>query len=141
MKTFPIPRRFSRPAIHHQIFRLLRHLGIEVIQQHPQRRLLLPPLARNLRPPRRPERSCRHSHFRRRSWYGHTHEISSPPPILAHASALCTCTHSSPTSQFPITQPTSLGCASCHSVPPRGKCSHHRYVTIAGTPLAAGVSA
>src|SRR5712691_7810141 len=94
MKTFPISRRFSRPAIHHQIFRLLRHLRVEVVQQHPQRRLLLPPFARNLRPPRCTKRALGQDRVRgpwHRSWYGHAHQISSPPLILAHASPFCTC--------------------------------------------------
>src|SRR6266849_4998293 len=53
VKTFPVSRRLPRPAVHHQIFRLLRHLGIEVVQEHPQRRFLLPSFARILHPPRR----------------------------------------------------------------------------------------
>src|SRR5216683_6378529 len=90
MKTFPIPRRFSSPAVHHQLFRLFRHLRIEVVQQHPQRRLLLPPLARNLRSPRRAKWSLRqsplpHAPPRHRP----AHEFPSPPLILAHATPFC----------------------------------------------------
>ncbi len=83
MKTFPIPRRLARSAVHHQIFRLLRHFGIEVVQQHPQRRLLLPSFAGNLRPPRRPKWPLGQARVPRgprcRSWYGNAHEFPSPP--------------------------------------------------------------
>src|SRR5713226_8822466 len=89
MKTFPIPRRFSRSAVHHQIFRLLRHLRIQIVHQHPQRRFLLPPLAGNLRPPRRAKWPLRQSRFRHRPRHCPAHEFPSPPLILAHATLFC----------------------------------------------------
>ena len=89
VKTFPIPRCFPRPAINHQLFRLLRHFGIQIVQQHAQRRFLLPSFAGNLRPARRAIRPLRQSRFRRLR-YRCFHEFLSPPPILAHSHIICT---------------------------------------------------
>src|SRR6266576_1837454 len=94
MKTFPIPRRLPCPPVHHQLFRPLRHFRVQVVQEHPQRRLLLPPLARNLRAPRRPKRPLRQACFFHCSWHSHAHEFPSPPLILAHATPFCTSSHS-----------------------------------------------
>src|SRR6266699_291417 len=103
MKTFPIPRRLPCPPVHHQLFRPLRHFRVQVVQEHPQRRLLLPPLARNLCPPRRPKRPLRQACFFHCSWHSHAHEFPSPPLILAHATPFCTSSHSSVDCQFPKT--------------------------------------
>src|SRR5260370_9996679 len=94
MKTFPIPRRLACSPVHHQLFRLLRHFRIEVVHQHPQRRFLLPSLARNRRPSRRPKRPLRQPRLLRRSRRAprqcRTHEFPSLPLILAHATPFCT---------------------------------------------------
>src|SRR6266699_2438618 len=94
MKTLPIPRRLPRPSVNDKIFGLLRHFGIKVVEQHPQRRFLLPSFAGNLRPTRRPKRPLRQSYPRHRplhgSWQLRTHEFPSPPLILAHAAPFCT---------------------------------------------------
>src|SRR5258706_11680223 len=86
MKAFPIPRRPPRSTVNNQLLRLLRHFRIEVIHQHPQRRLLLPPLAGNLRPPRRAIRPFGQSRLRHCPRHGpgqlRTHEFPSPPLIL-----------------------------------------------------------
>ena len=41
----PIPRRFARPAVHHEVVGSLRDLGVEVVHQHPQGSFLDPSLA------------------------------------------------------------------------------------------------
>src|ERR1700722_3364631 len=49
MKTFPIPCRFSRAAVDHQVGGFFRDLWIEIIQQHAKSGFLLPTLAGDLR--------------------------------------------------------------------------------------------
>ena len=44
----PVARGLADPAIHDELLRPLRHLGIEVVHQHPQRRFLLPAAAREV---------------------------------------------------------------------------------------------
>src|SRR5439155_16040515 len=46
-----------RAAVHHQFLGSLRHLGVEVVHQHPERRLLNPAFARASGAPRRPNDS------------------------------------------------------------------------------------
>src|SRR5215207_7769201 len=45
VERLPAARRLPRPAVDHEVVRSLRHFGIEVVHEHPQRRFLLPPLA------------------------------------------------------------------------------------------------
>src|SRR5260370_32048769 len=88
-KPPPSPPPPPAPAINNQLLRLLRHLWIQIVHQHPQRRFLLPALARNLRPPRRAKRSLRQSHLRLFARHRHVHEFHPPPPILTHATPIC----------------------------------------------------
>ena len=47
VERVPRPRRLARPAVDDEVFRSLRHLGIEVVEQHAQRCLLPPAEARD----------------------------------------------------------------------------------------------
>jgi len=78
MKAFPIPRRPTRSPVNNQLLRLLRHFRIEIVHQHPQRRLLLPPLAGNLRPPSRSKRPFGQSPLPRPVW-SHSRFLLSAP--------------------------------------------------------------
>src|SRR5207244_5234559 len=49
----PVPRRLSGPAVDDEVFRPLRHLGIEVVHEHPESGLLGPAPAGALGAPRR----------------------------------------------------------------------------------------
>ena len=51
----PVPRRLAGAAVDHEVLRPFRDVGIEVVHQHPQRRFLVPALAR-------PVRSARGAH-------------------------------------------------------------------------------
>ena len=49
-------RRAARSPVHDQLLRMLRHLGVEVVEQHPKRRLRLPRQRVQLGPARRANR-------------------------------------------------------------------------------------
>src|SRR5205085_11458414 len=49
----PAACRAPRATVDDEILGALRHLGIEVVHQHPERGFLLPAAARQCRPPRR----------------------------------------------------------------------------------------
>ena len=53
--ALPVARRLARPAVDHQILGALGHLGVEVVLQHPQRRLLVPAPAGQPAAARRPD--------------------------------------------------------------------------------------
>jgi hypothetical protein len=54
-EALPVAGRLPRPAVDHKVLGTLGHLGIEVVHQHAQGRLLVPALAREIPPPRRPD--------------------------------------------------------------------------------------
>ena len=45
LEAAPIPRGAARSAINDQVLRLLCHLRIEIVHEHPERCLLMPPFA------------------------------------------------------------------------------------------------
>src|SRR5439155_12563703 len=102
METLPISSRLPRPAVHHQIFRLFRHLRIDVVQEHPQRRPLLPSLARNRRPPRRAKRPPSQSRVRGCPRHRHSHQFQSPPLRLTQPTPFYT--------PLPPTLSSAVGC-------------------------------
>jgi hypothetical protein len=53
----PVARRTADAAVDHELVRPLRHLGIEVVHQHPERRLGLPAPGADCGPARRADRS------------------------------------------------------------------------------------
>ena len=53
VERLPAPRRSPGAAVHDEVVRVLGHLGVEVVHEHPQRRLLLPSLAGELGAARR----------------------------------------------------------------------------------------
>ena len=54
-KRLVVPRRLARAPVHDEPLRVLGDLGVEVVQQHPERRLALPGAGVQLRPARRPD--------------------------------------------------------------------------------------
>jgi hypothetical protein len=63
VKRFPAPRRAPGAAVNDQPVRILRHLGIEIIHQHPQRGFLLPAFAAYFFPARSADRSFHSGSF------------------------------------------------------------------------------
>jgi hypothetical protein len=55
IEAFPIARSAADAAIHHELVRFLRHVRIEIVHEHPQRRLGQPALGGNLWAARRPD--------------------------------------------------------------------------------------
>ena len=55
IEALPIPRRPPDPAIDDQLLRPLRHLGVKIVHQHPQRCFGEPALRTDLRPARCPD--------------------------------------------------------------------------------------
>ena len=53
-EALPVAGRLARPAVDDEVFGALGHLGVEVVHEHAQGRLLVPALAREIPPPRRP---------------------------------------------------------------------------------------
>ena len=53
VERLPRARRAARPAVDDEIIGALGHLGVEVVVEHPERRLLDPSFAGELGPPRR----------------------------------------------------------------------------------------
>ena len=47
VETIPVARRLPRAAVHDEIGRTFGDVGVEIVHQHPQRRFLLPSLARD----------------------------------------------------------------------------------------------
>ena len=68
-EALPVAGRLARPAVDDEVFRALGHLGVEVVHEHAQGRLLVPALAGKIPPPRRPDGG---------SFSGIGHGISSP---------------------------------------------------------------
>src|SRR5205085_9240225 len=88
----PAPSRPSGAAVHDQRIGVLRDLRIEVVHEHPERRLLLPAAAAELRPARRADGPC----ARQRSAHEGTRRLSrstSPkrPAPSADAETTTTC--------------------------------------------------
>ena len=54
--AFPIARCLARAAVHHQVFRTLGNIGIEIVHQHPECGFLLPAPAGNGRAARSADR-------------------------------------------------------------------------------------
>ena len=57
VEGLPAARRPAGAAIHDEVVGILGHLGVEVVHEHPQRRLLLPALAGELGAARRADRA------------------------------------------------------------------------------------
>ena len=55
IEALPVARGAADAAVDHELMRLLGHLGVEVVHQHPQRRLGQPALGGKLRAARRPD--------------------------------------------------------------------------------------
>ena len=72
--ALPVARRFAAPAVDDQVFRLLGHLGIEVVHQHAQRRFLLPAFAGNGRAAGRADGLVAGRVFCGGLWYERGHE-------------------------------------------------------------------
>ena len=60
VEVLPRPRHTARSAVHHEVLRALRHVGVEVVHQHAQGGLLRPRLAGQLVPPGSPDLACAH---------------------------------------------------------------------------------
>ena len=58
IEAFPVARGAADAAIHHELVGLLGHLRIEIVHEHPQRRLGQPALGRQIRAARRPDHAC-----------------------------------------------------------------------------------
>jgi hypothetical protein len=56
METIPIARRSARAPVHDQLLRSFANLRIQIVEQHAQRRFLLPAFARKRGSPRSAER-------------------------------------------------------------------------------------
>ena len=59
VKILPRSRRLPGPPVYDEVGRVSGNLGVEVVLDHPPRRLLQPPLAVKARPAWCPYRSCR----------------------------------------------------------------------------------
>ena len=66
VEALPVARRLARAAVDHQLLGPLGHLGVEVVHQHAQRRLLLPAAAGELGAARRAHRARQRRRERRR---------------------------------------------------------------------------
>src|SRR5437016_2410063 len=83
----PVPHRLPRAAVHHEILGPLRHLGIQVVHEHPQRGLLDPAFAGPLRSPRRAHDSGA-SHGSRSCQASGSNFPSRTPPAIRSMSAV-----------------------------------------------------